>query len=600
MKTNITFVTSFIDIYENHLNHRNIEWRYKRFRELAELGIQIYIFRGIRGTKVPPDAPSFSGECVGDENGEGNSKEEFDGGNTEGGFEEEFDGGSEEGNTDWEKNVYWDTLDLNETWVYKTCEILEYSLPYHRNEEKDTAEYMWLMNSKAEYLQRAIEKNPWKSTHFAWIDFSISYIFKDKERTLEHLKILAQRHFQPSCLVIPGCWDKLQEENEIHIINHIHWRFCGGFILGDIASILQLFELYKTHFAEFIKTHKKLVWEVNFWAWLELKTGWRPTWYSADHNDRILDIPANICCMNLSTTGRLHKTHYMYPEIAKYEPGSASYVYYNGQHILNTRYVNYWCMDNGCYSIQDEHGVIKTINIMSSLDEDTMKPNNYNMMNEGTIGLPSINETRFCGLEDIRLYIVGNVLKFIAMNINYSPTGYNRMVIGEYDIQNYEYKNAKVIFPPYDTVCEKNWIPLVKNGEEYFIYKWFPMEIGKINGETNVLEIVKKYEIKSPWFHKIRGSTTFVEKEEGLVGVVHFSEETAPRRYYHMLVVLSKDTFEPVKYSELFYFQHLGIEFCIGFTIEKNDYLFWISRMDREPVLVRVPMDGIDIKYNIV
>ena len=189
MKTNITFVTSFIDIYENHSNNRNIGWRYERFRELADLGIQMYIFRGIRGirgTKVPPDAPSFS---------EGG----IDGGNTEGRIEEEFDGGSEEGNIDWEKNVYWDTLDLNETWVYKTCETLEYTLPYHRNEEKDTAEYMWLMNSKAEYLQRAIEKNPWNSTHFAWIDFSISYIFKDKERTLDHLKILAQRYLQPSC-----------------------------------------------------------------------------------------------------------------------------------------------------------------------------------------------------------------------------------------------------------------------------------------------------------------------------------------------------------------------------------------------------------------
>ena len=147
MKTNITFVTSFIDIYENHLNNRNTEWRYERFRELAELGIQIYIFRGFRGTNVPPDAPSFS---------EGG----IDGGNTEGRFEEEFDGGSEEKNTDWEKNVYWDTLDLNETWVYKTCETLEYTLPYHRNEEKDTAEYMWLMNSKAEYY-----KEPSRRTH---------------------------------------------------------------------------------------------------------------------------------------------------------------------------------------------------------------------------------------------------------------------------------------------------------------------------------------------------------------------------------------------------------------------------------------------------
>jgi hypothetical protein len=174
------------------------------------------------------------------------------------------------------------------------------------------------------------------------------------------------------------------------------------------------------------------------------------------------------------------------------------------------------------------------------------------------------------------------------------------MIIGEYDPIMCEYNNCLVANPPYDTICEKNWIPLVKNGEEFFIYKWWPMEIGKMNYNSNTLEIVTKHKINSYPFHKVRGSTTFVDNCDYLVGVVHFSEETTPRRYYHILVALDKETFKPMKFSDNFNFQYLGIEFCIGFTIKNGEYVFWISKMDRDAVMVSIPVDKIGLKYDFV
>ena len=87
------------------------------------------------------------------------------------------------------------------------------------------------------------------------------------------------------------------------------------------------------------------------------------------------------------------------------------------------------------------------------------------------------------GLEDIRLYNrVDNQIGFIATSINYSGVGRNRMVRGMYDLSKGRLYDCNVIVPPDpNSWCEKNWIPLVKDNTEYFIYKWVPFEIGRLH-----------------------------------------------------------------------------------------------------------------------
>uniref|UniRef100_A0A6C0HBK7 Uncharacterized protein n=1 Tax=viral metagenome TaxID=1070528 RepID=A0A6C0HBK7_9ZZZZ len=557
MFSKISFVTAFIDIYKDTpFDNKTIEWRCNKFRDIAAMGFPIIIF-------VCKNTLPYI-EIL---------KTEFE-------------------------NLYiLEVLNMEDTWVYKNSESMNLSLPYHRNMSKDTREYMYVINSKAEFLYKAVEANPWNSTHFAWIDFSISYIFKEEERTFEYLNIFAQRTINDeTCLLVPGCWrEKISLTDTDSYINNVVWRFCGGFLLGDANSIKKLFELYREHFVAFLNTHKTIVWEVNFWAWLEANDFWTPRWYEADHNDSIIQIPADICCRNLSLSPDLRTTTYEYPAIENFGPGSASYVYFKGEHLLNTRYINYSILENGCYDIKDPKHIIISRNVFSKLNGN-LEPIKFIEMKEINIRLPSKN-CYIYGLEDIRLYSVGDTLKFIATNINFSPTGYNRMLIGEYDIIDHTFNNCIIAKPPYETHCEKNWIPLLKNGKEYFIYKWFPMEIGTLNAE-NELVIEMRYPIKSPWFHKVRGSSIFVDNGEHFVGVVHFSEETTPRRYYHMLVSLDKETFKPLKYSEIFHFQHLGIEFCIGFTIKNGEYVFWISQMDREPLMISISIDKLKLMYD--
>ena len=55
-----------------------------------------------------------------------------------------------------------------------------------------------------------------------------------------------------------------------------------------------------------------------------------------------------------------------------------------------------------------------------------------------------------------------------------------------------------------------------------------------------------------------------------------------PRKYFHMLIALDKDTLRPLYHSNSFYFLNVGIEYCIGFTVKEENFIFWISQNDRE------------------
>ena len=80
---------------------------------------------------------------------------------------------------------------------------------------------------------------------------------------------------------------------------------------------------------------------------------------------------------------------------------------------------------------------------------------------------------------------------------------------------------------------------------------------------------------------------------------MHFSEDHNPRHYYHILVLLEKETFRPLKYSNCFCFKGLGVEFCIGFSDEmESEYVFWTSQMDREPMTVFIPKYEIPLCFD--
>lgn len=254
-KNNVTFVTSYFKIYDNDYDvSKTFDKRLELFLKLADTGIYICIFSSHEFKEA------FQEICKNYRNIKlinVYSKTEL-----------KF------------SNKY-----FNET---KLCQ-----LPERRSHNKDTEYYMYLMNSKIDFVREAIEINPFSSKYFCWMDFSLPYVFKNIDKTIKNIKLISQTNYINSFLAMPGCWTfKVDDIN--HIKGHICWRFCGGFFIGDKDSLIDFYNLSFNNFGDFLIQTKTLLWEVNYWAWLETNKNFNTIWYQADHNDTIVNIPEEV------------------------------------------------------------------------------------------------------------------------------------------------------------------------------------------------------------------------------------------------------------------------------------------------------------------
>jgi hypothetical protein len=580
-QSSTTFVTSFIDIQND--SQKSTIWRFEKFMQIVKSGIPlcVYVDKSPVMQHLLKQIESYTNVKIIND------------------------------------------FSIEETLCFKTFSTFDVdsiNIPEIRNQEKDIKNYMLLMNSKIDLMHRTVLSNPWNTPYFAWIDFSIFHISQNNEGFTQELVKLCNLKTNVTFLAIPGCTDPINKDD--NFTRNILWRFCGGFFLGNKHSIIEFYDLQVKYFHLFIEQYKTLVWEVNFWAWLEANTDWKPHWYKADHNDSIIQIPSeyySICLSNLKHTKKI----YDYPiigdsknidkEVGFFIPCSASYILFKGQHILNTRYINYTIQDKSFifHYYHQGCGIIVTKNYMSFLDSN-LTPINYEEIEDP----PTSNGIMgYNGIEDIRLYNYLNEIRFIGTSMSHSThekDARNLIVTGKYDHNALKMTDCQMIEAPTYSRCEKNWTPVIRNingvEKEHFIFKWSPMQIGHIiddeedGRKIKRLEIDTEHIVNSSIFSKFKGSTLFVNWGEVLIGVVHYSEgENLDRKYYHVLVMLDSKTLKPLKYSNSFYFgPEKGIEFCIGFAIIGMKYHFWISQNDKDPKKISVAMNSLPFSFNLL
>ena len=248
-KNNITFVTSYIKIYDDDYGDlRSFKSRLEFFLKLADTGINICIFCS------PEYKEQLEDIC--------------------------------------KKYINIRLIGIISFNELKFLELNKciVNLPEGRNIAKDTVNYMYLMNSKIDFVKKTIDINPFSSKYFAWIDFSLPYIFKNIVKTIKNIKILSESNYLDTFITMPGCWNYKINDTD-YIKNNICWRFCGGFFLGDKESLINFYNLSINNFSEFLMHTNTLVWEVNYWCWLETNKNFNPIWYQADHDDSIVNIP---------------------------------------------------------------------------------------------------------------------------------------------------------------------------------------------------------------------------------------------------------------------------------------------------------------------
>ena len=186
----------------------------------------------------------------------------------------------------------------NVTPIYKEFEDYEMykvlhtasRLPEYRNPEKDTKEYMILMNMKSECinLTKFYVKNESKHfSHFVWLDAGITKIFSDPDKTLlEFVKKINTVELPTNKVIIPGCWPS--QHNLLLLERQICWRFCGGFLVIP-SNLVEYFYMTNLQSCKDIRSFcDKVLWEVNVWAFMETKLPIE--WRKGDHNESILSI----------------------------------------------------------------------------------------------------------------------------------------------------------------------------------------------------------------------------------------------------------------------------------------------------------------------
>jgi hypothetical protein len=256
----------------------------------------------------------------------------------------------------------------------------------------------------------------------------------------------------------------------------------------------------------------------------------------------------------------------------------------NNTYLLNVRYVNYRIQQDGSYlmvidGVANRDNPVRTRNFTCVINEE-FKP--IGPLTEMIVNFPPKHSVHIEGLEDVRIYKDSdNTIKWSATSMEYSHDGKIRQIMGTYDLDTLTFTNPTSLKAPKQSDCEKNWIPL---GDNMFIYCWFPYTLGKID-QTGQFVTTKTQNLPK-YFEHMRGSSNVVEYRGSLWTLTHSVMYTTPRKYYHQLIRLNKDTKLVEAYSYPFYFKTNHIEYCLGIELKNETLYAIVSQNDADPILV--------------
>jgi hypothetical protein len=245
----LLFVTAFIDLGPEH-TEKSAAARVEHFRTLASSGITLLVFV----------SPSYMGLMKG--------------------LDVEFP-----------NIVRIEPIDMDGLTTVRTIRAFsDLHLPASLTSHKDTQGFLELMLAKIDFVQVAMAYT--NATHLAWIDFNVAHVFTGDE-PLNTLQQLQRRHLRPDLLAIAGIWDRGTSADVGSLIRQVNWRFAGGFFVGDRSSLTRWYNLQADTLRLFLDQTKTLVWEVNFWTWLEqtYPHTFSPVVYKSDHDNSMMNVP---------------------------------------------------------------------------------------------------------------------------------------------------------------------------------------------------------------------------------------------------------------------------------------------------------------------
>jgi len=243
----------------------------------------------------------------------------------------------------------------------------------------------------------------------------------------------------------------------------------------------------------------------------------------------------------------------------------------NTGYFLNVRYVNYHITPDGNYKNCDKH--IITVNQLVKLDKK-MQLISSEMFD------CIFDDRRYIGIEDVRIF------KDSASNdkLLFTGTGFHEnnqigIVYGDYDIYKGLILPNEITSSFSNSDCEKNWVYVTYENKTHMIYKWYPLQICKINENGKQIDLVKSIEMPRIFSH-VRGSSCGFTYKNEIWFVVHNVSYESPRHYYHMIIVFDENM-KLLRYSAPFKFEGEPIEYCLSIVVEDERVIINYSTWDR-------------------
>lgn len=283
--------------------------------------------------------------------------------------------------------------------------------------------------------------------------------------------------------------------------------------------------------------------------------------------------------------------------------------YDNDSYLINFRWINSKWSNDGRRTtrpyqwISHNSKVIFDSNFVKKSDEVFL---DYNFTKEKNYaGL---------GLEDIRIFKFKDNYYYLS---SYFDEKRNKTSVSSnifnIDDNGYKLKNNIILPNNYDTnkinIIEKNWSFFEYNNELCVIYKWYPLQIGKINYDTNKMNIIEiKYNIPD-CFTDIRGTTCGYTKNNEIWFVLHKGIDNKKYKYnrggnsndtnttyydYQHCFAVFDLNMNLLRFSEMFKLGGCKVEFCTGLIVKEDKVILSYSLLDIESKVSIYAMDTIN------
>jgi tetratricopeptide (TPR) repeat protein len=243
----------------------------------------------------------------------------------------------------------------------------------------------------------------------------------------------------------------------------------------------------------------------------------------------------------------------------------------NTGYFLNVRYVNYYITPDGNYKNCDKH--IITVNQLVKLDKK------MHLISSEMFDC-IFNDRRYIGIEDVRIFKDSDTNdKLLFTGTGFHENNQIGIVYGDYDIYKGLMLPNEITSSFSNSDCEKNWVYVTYENKTHMIYKWYPLQICKINENGKQIDLVKSIEMPRIFSH-VRGSSCGFTYKNEIWFVVHNVSYESPRHYYHMIIVFDENM-KLLRYSAPFKFEGEPIEYCLSIVVEDERVIINYSTWDR-------------------